>query len=81
MIVLTPLCHRCLHWRRDEFDGFRCAAFPDGIPSAILEGDHDHREAYDGDGGIRFEEGTPTLDESLTIPDLPPGADEPVEPA
>ena len=32
-----------------------CAAFEMGIPVAILSGEHDHAEPYEGDHGIRFE--------------------------
>ena len=46
-----PICNRCRHCR-----GYgKCAAFPDRIPDAILNGEHDHREPYPGDNGIRFE--------------------------
>ena len=55
MVTLTPLCRTCKHWRRDDFSGFTCNAFPDGIPDAILESDHDHRKPYPGDNGIRYE--------------------------
>ena len=44
-------CIRCEHYRM----GHTCDAFPDGIPEAILSGEHDHREPYPGDGGVRFE--------------------------
>ena len=65
-------CPFCKHYR----GRLRCAAFPDGIPVELLTGEIDHADAYPGDGGIRFEEGTPTLDESLDIPDSLPGGDE-----
>ena len=32
-----------------------CAAFPDGIPPAVLDNELDHRQPIDGDHGIRFE--------------------------
>lgn len=46
---------QCRQCARYEGDGF-CAAFPypQGIPAAILAGEHDHTQAYPGDGGLRF---------------------------
>lgn len=32
-----------------------CAAFPDGIPRAILANTADHRQPYPGDHGVRWE--------------------------
>jgi hypothetical protein len=46
-----PICWRCKHYRKDV----SCAAFPKGIPAEILESEADHRQAYPGDHGIRFE--------------------------
>ena len=51
---LIPQCLECKHRLPD----WTCAAFPlvpPGIPVAILLGEHDHREPYPGDHGIRFE--------------------------
>lgn len=54
MIGPAPLCAICSRavWQEG---GPVCAAFPAGIPAPIAEGGFDHRKAYPGDGGIRFE--------------------------
>lgn len=48
-------CYRCKHFRED----FTCGAFPDpavqAIPEEIMGNEHDHRQPYPGDHGIRFE--------------------------
>ena len=44
-------CGTCKHW----VPGATFAAFPDGIPDAILDNEHDHRQPYPGDHGIRWE--------------------------
>lgn len=49
-----PMCGLCKHFARREYP-FRCAAYPDGIPDAIVENRVDHRKPYAGDHGIRFE--------------------------
>ena len=45
-------CNAC---RNRHVRKVTCRAYPDGIPDIILLGDHDHRIAYTGDQGIRFE--------------------------
>ena len=54
MIGPAPICAICtrVDWRKG---GPVCTAFPEGIPDAITEGLFDHRRAYPGDGGVRFE--------------------------
>jgi len=44
-------CIRCRWW---EGKG-RCAAYPQGVPMAILGNRHDHRHPFPGDKGISFE--------------------------
>lgn len=50
--VTRPQCNECVHLFAGKT---ACAAFPDGIPKEILLNRHDHREAYPGDKGVRFE--------------------------
>ena len=57
-----PLCAMC---SRLNVEDYSCAAFPDGIPEAILTNKHDHRKPYKGDHGILFDplrEGDPIFD-------------------
>lgn len=63
-------CDACKRLKR-TVDGPTCAAFPDGIPTQILDG-FDHRKPFPGDGGVRF----------VRDPDkpLPEGTAERVEP-
>lgn len=39
----------------DLADPPHCAAFPDGIPQAVLDNKVDHRDPVDGDRGVRWE--------------------------
>lgn len=43
-------CASCKHFR-----GISCAAFPRGIPSAILSGEVPHDTPYPGDNGVMWE--------------------------
>lgn len=49
------LCSTC-KWNRVDSD-CGCKAFPDGIPSEIINGEWDHTEQIDGDNGIQYEYG------------------------
>jgi hypothetical protein len=56
MIGEAPSCMTCKHKRF----GWHCDAFPEGIPGEIIDGQHDHKEPYKGDGGIQYEPGEET---------------------
>jgi len=44
-------CVTCAHY----WGAHTCDAFPEGIPSEIVKGEFDHRSAYPGDHGVRWE--------------------------
>ena len=46
-------CIRCRWWKAGLPP--TCAAFPQAIPDVMLRNQHDHRQPYPGDKGIRFE--------------------------
>ncbi|MGZ7113302.1 MAG: hypothetical protein ACXVH9_05245 [Halobacteriota archaeon] len=50
-----PLCTLCKHFRATHFPQATCDAYPNGIPSALLPWEHDHRAPFPGDNGILFE--------------------------
>lgn len=58
-IFPLPQCLACIHYipatdAESEQGRETCAAFPDGIPRRIWQGEADHRGPYRGDHGIRF---------------------------
>ena len=50
-MIKSSQCAFCTHF----IQGFKCKAFPDGIPDKILDGYADHRLPYPGDHGVRME--------------------------
>lgn len=57
MIGPEPLCMKCKHLQETPPGewGYRCAAFPHGIPKEIFAGEVEHNKPYEGDNGIQFE--------------------------
>jgi hypothetical protein len=55
-ILDVPICFGCKHYNRESG---AYSAFPAEIPLAILLSRFDHREPFEGDGGIRFDPVTP----------------------
>ena len=53
MIGPAPNCIKCRHFIKGS-KPWKCLAFTQGIPLDIIEG-YDHKYAYPGDNGIRFE--------------------------
>jgi hypothetical protein len=52
-----PICYSCAHLHGEELAPLTCDAYPDGIPDAILDSVVDHRQPYEDDQGIQFEQG------------------------
>lgn len=49
--MTTSRCWRCAHYQGDLV----CAAFPSGIPEALLSGEDDHTRPFPGDQNLRYE--------------------------
>ena len=61
MTLNLPQCLSCRHFIEtqdtpagEELPRMRCRAFS-RIPADIVKNNHDHREPFPGDNGIRFE--------------------------
>ena len=66
VVGAPPLCGVCVHRSVGEV-GWACKAFPGGIPEPILRNQADHRRAYEGDGGVRFQARADTPAEALEL--------------
>jgi len=57
--IQEPICFWCRHFNVQLYNEhpseFKCAVFPQEIPRAIVASRFDHRYAFEGDQGIRFE--------------------------
>ena len=61
-------CGNCKHLRRAQV-GYRCDAFPNGVPAIIIFNQFDHRLPHPDDNGIRYEARDPLYQTGL--PDVP----------
>lgn len=51
------LCWSCKHYDATAPGGvFRCAAYPNGIPADIRDGNVKHTTPHDDDNGVQFEQ-------------------------
>jgi hypothetical protein len=55
--MIASQCLSCAHFRGRTWT---CDAFPGGIPDDVAGNLVDHREAVDGDGGVRWAPARPT---------------------
>jgi hypothetical protein len=55
--AFSRICTLCAH--RQDIARHTCAAFPDGIPDEIWNGENDHTQPYPGDRGVLFERRKP----------------------
>lgn len=72
-MMYISICPFCVHFEPGSEDGPpSCAAFPAGIPDMIARSGYDHRNPYEGDGGILFEPDGPVdvarLDRIVSMP-------------
>ena len=51
MYIKIRKCRECIFYISNK----KCSVYSNGIPEKIWDGEHDHTEPYEGDGGIQFE--------------------------
>jgi len=54
-MIFNPPCATCARFDREDRTREVCTAFPGGIPTAILEGQVDHKTPVPGDCGLTYE--------------------------
>jgi len=65
LIWFTPeQCSTCRHLL--PVVGWKCKAFPGGIPPAMMFDEHEHRQPFPGDHGVRYEPVGAAVDPSAT---------------
>ena len=63
--TVDPICLKCSHLdfpfkqREKKTTRWTCRAFPDGIPTAIVESERSHIDPIEGDNGFQYKEMTP----------------------
>jgi hypothetical protein len=57
VVQLMPKCPTCkwYYGHREGRAGLTCKAYPEGIPSHIIQGEIVHDKPYPGDNGIMYE--------------------------
>lgn len=66
--AITPytICLDCEHLKGPTDSGWKCKAFPNGIPANVWKGIVNHEQPIDGDNGICYVE-KEVVDEELPV--------------
>lgn len=62
MFVVASQCLICRHFRPSRTT---CTAFVNSVPGSIFVNEVDHRQPYEGDGGIRWEPIEPGMEHPM----------------
>ena len=60
-MTIMHQCAYCRHLQGQRGATIICAAFPQGIPVEIVDNEFDHKQAYPGDHGTRWEQSENSL--------------------